>query len=172
MDDYISIGKFVGVFALKGEIILQHNLGKKTDLNGVKALFIQLPGNTYMPWFIETSRIKNEEELFIKLEGINNPEDAKKLIQKKAWLNQTDFKNNASKSAPISLLGFTIINENEALGEIIGILEQPQQILCTVIVNNKEVLIPLHGETLQKIDRKKREVHVILPDGLLELYIK
>ena len=38
-------------------------------------------------------------------------------------------------------------------------------------MNNKEVLIPLNESTLKKIDRKKKEVHVNLPDGLLEIYL-
>lgn len=172
MDEYISIGKLVGVFALKGELVLQHSLGN-ADLKGVKAIFTQMQGNTtYMPWFIESSKIKNATEVLIKIEGVNTPEEAKKLIQKKVWLKKTDFNKSVSKSSPVSLLGFKIINEKEVLGEIIEIFEQPQQVLCTVIVNNKEVFIPLHNETLQKIDRKKREVHVILPNGLLDLYLQ
>jgi 16S rRNA processing protein RimM len=34
-----------------------------------------------------------------------------------------------------------------------------------------EALIPLHEESLEKIDKKKKQVHVKLPDGLLDIYI-
>ena len=50
-------------------------------------------------------------------------------------------------------------------------IEQPQQLLCRIEMNKQEVLIPLHEETLKKIDHKKRQVHVQLPDGLLGIYL-
>ena len=34
MTEYFKIGKLVSVFGLKGELILQHNLGKKSSLKG------------------------------------------------------------------------------------------------------------------------------------------
>jgi 16S rRNA processing protein RimM len=34
----------------------------------------------------------------------------------------------------------------------------------------KEILIPLHAQTLQRVDNKNRKVFVDLPDGLLEIY--
>ena len=51
-------------------------------------------------------------------------------------------------------------------------IEQPQQVLLQLTTNNKEVLIPVNESTLKKIDRKKKEVHVVLPDGLLEIYLE
>ena len=61
-------------------------------------------------------------------------------------------------------------NEKE-LGKIIEVIEQPHQILCTIEFNNKEAYIPLHQETIKKVDRKKKQVIVELPPGLLEIYL-
>ena len=63
-----------------------------------------------------------------------------------------------------------MINEGEDLGEILEVIEQPHQILCTIMLNGKEALIPLHEESLEKMDTKNRKVFVCLPDGLLEIY--
>lgn len=41
MDNYFKIGKLVATYSLKGEIILQHSLGKKTSLKGLETLFIE-----------------------------------------------------------------------------------------------------------------------------------
>ena len=90
-----------------------------------------------------------------------------KLTQKEIWLPEADFKKFAAKSAPASLLGYTIINNNEPLGEILELIEQPHQLLCRLEIKGKEVLIPLHEETLQKINHNKKEVLVELPDGLV-----
>jgi 16S rRNA processing protein RimM len=34
----------------------------------------------------------------------------------------------------------------------------------------KEALVPLHEQTLRRVDAKRREVHVELPEGLLDVY--
>ncbi|HEX3025161.1 MAG TPA: 16S rRNA processing protein RimM, partial [Chitinophagaceae bacterium] len=102
--------------------------------------------------------------------GIKTKESAHRLVQKNVWLLEDDFRKIAGKSAPIALLGYSIINESENLGPVEEVIEQPHQVLLRITLNGNEALIPLHKETLQKIDRKKKEVHVVLPDGLLEIY--
>ena len=94
-----------------------------------------------------------------------------KLTQKEVWLTETDFKKFAAKSAPASLLGYTIIDSDKPLGPILEVIEQPHQLLCRLEIESKEVLIPLNEAFLQKIDHRKKQVIVALPDGLLDIYL-
>ena len=169
--EYFKIGKLVTVVGLKGELLLKHTLGKKTSLKGLQAIFIEEKKDSFLPWFIESAKIKSEAEVYLKLEGIDNRELAMRLTQKEIWLPENDFKKFAAKSAPVSLLGYTIINEKEPIGEILEVIEQPHQVLCRLEVKGREVLIPLNENTVQKIDHKKKQVIVSLPDGLLEIYL-
>ena len=50
-------------------------------------------------------------------------------------------------------------------------IEQPHQVLCKIFIEGKEALIPLNESTLQKVDKKKKQLYVDLPDGLLEIYL-
>ncbi|MEO6455089.1 MAG: ribosome maturation factor RimM [Ginsengibacter sp.] len=170
MHNYFKVGKLVATYGLKGEVVLKHSLGKKTSLKNLETFFIEEKTETFLPYFIESTKIKNDKETFIKLEGVNNKEDAHKLLQREIWLLENDFKKFAAASAPISLLGFTMINENEELGEIMEVIEQPHQVLCKILWNGKDALIPIHETFLNKIDKKNRKVYVSLPDGLLEIY--
>ncbi len=170
MSDYISIGKIVATFGLEGEVILQHSIGKKTSLKDVKAIFIEEVKGSYIPWFITKARAKSEEEVYVMLEGVNSKESAKKLTQKKVWLKADDLKKVAGNTSPLAMLGYKLINEGEELGKVEEVIEQPHQLLLKVIVDGIEMLIPIHEETLDKIDHKKAEVHVTLPDGLLDIY--
>jgi 16S rRNA processing protein RimM len=171
MTEYFKIGKIVAVHGLLGELVLKHTLGKKTSLKGLQAIFIEERKDSFIPWFIETTKIKNEEEVILKLDSINTREAAKKLTQKEVWLPEIDFKKFAAKTAPSGMLGYMVINGKEPLGEILEIIEQPHQLLCRLDIKGKEVLIPLHEETLLKADHKKKQVIVELPDGLLEIYL-
>jgi 16S rRNA processing protein RimM len=170
MANYHSIGKLVATFGVNGEVVLHHHLGKKTSLKGLETIFIEQKKDEMLPYFIEGTRIKNDEELFLKIEGVDTKEAAHKLMQKQLWLTQEDFDKYAAKSAPIALLGFHIINEGADLGEILEVIEQPHQVLCRIDLNGKEALIPVNEAFLQKIDKKKKQVHVELPEGLLDIY--
>ncbi|MBA4259996.1 MAG: 16S rRNA processing protein RimM [Chitinophaga sp.] len=171
MKEYIHIGKLVAVFGVKGELILKHSLGKKSNLKEASAIFVEETKGSYIPYFLETAKAKDEEETFIKLEGINSKEAAARFTAKPVWLLDADFRKLAGKDAPISLLGYEVItDEDENLGPIEEVIEQPHQVLLRVTLEGNEALIPLHAETLDKIDRVAQKVYVTLPDGLLDIY--
>ena len=171
MTNFNSIGKFVAAFGLKGELILRHELGKKTSLKGLVTIFIEDKKDEMLPYFIQQTKIKNESEIYVTLEGIDVREKALKLIKKHVWLPETEFQKYAASTAPVSFLGYNIINEGEDLGEVLEVIEQPHQILCRIEWKNKEALIPLHDQTIEKIDKKKKQIHVVLPEGLLNIYL-
>jgi 16S rRNA processing protein RimM len=170
MPQYFKIGKFAASYGLMGELVLQHSLGKRTTLKGLETIFIEAQKDNFMPYFIENASIKSDTETYIKLEGINSKETARKLTPKEAWLEESDFKKFATKSAPISLLGFNMIDGDTDLGEIIEVIEQPHQVLCTILYHGNEALIPVHEASLLKVDKRNKKVYVTLPDGLLDIY--
>jgi 16S rRNA processing protein RimM len=171
MTEYFKIGKLVAAFGLKGELILKHNLGKKTGLKGLQAIFIEEKKQSFIPWFIVEAKMKNEEEIYLTLQDVDTREKAIKLTQKEVWLPEADFKTFSAKTSPINLLGYKIVEGEKELGTILEVIEQPHQLLCRIEIEGREVLIPLHEDTILKIDRKKSTVIVELPEGLLEIYL-
>ncbi|MFT3845535.1 MAG: ribosome maturation factor RimM [Lacibacter sp.] len=171
MEQFFSIGQIVGTFGLNGEVVLKHNLGKRTSLKGLEVLFVEEAKDKFLPYFITGTKMKNEAEVYIAVEGITSKEAAKKITAKKVWLREEDFKKQAGKTAPISLIGYMMIDGKKELGNIIEVIEQPLQILCKLEIEGKEVLIPLHEETIRSVNHKKKQVVVELPDGLLEVYL-
>ncbi len=170
MKDYFSIGKIAATHGLAGEVVLLHALGKKTDLKGLQTIFIEEKKDSFLPYFVESTNLKNDKEVYIKLEGFATKESARKLSQKEIWILKADFDKYAATSSPISLLGFMMINEGEEIGEVIEVIEQPMLVLCKIMYKGNEALIPIHQESLEKIDKKKKQVYVNLPDGLLDIY--
>jgi len=170
MTNYCSIGKLAATFGVKGDLVLRHSLGKKTALKGLEAIFIEIKKDELLPYFIIEAKSKSNDEVFLKLDGVESKEAAQKLLQKQVWLTEEEFHQYTSKSAPISMLGYHIIDDGKDLGEILEIIEQPHQLLCRIDWKGKEALIPLHEEFLLKVDKRKKQVLVELPDGLMDVF--
>ncbi|HEV3411057.1 MAG TPA: 16S rRNA processing protein RimM [Puia sp.] len=168
--NYRNIGKIAAVFGLQGEVVLEHRFGKRTSLIGLKTIFLEANRDEMLPWFIESARAKSATEVYVKLEGLDTKEAARRVVQKEVWLREEDFLQFAGRSAPISMVGFRLFDGSADLGEILEVIEQPHQVLCRIDLAGKEALIPIHEQTLRRVDAKKREVHVELPDGLLDVY--
>ena len=170
MQEYFKIGKLAAAFGVQGELVLVHSLGKKTALNGLEAIFFEEKKDTFLPYFIVSTKIKSENEIYILLDGITTREQARALIKKEVWLSENDFKKFAAGASPISLLGFMVVNNEDELGEVVEVIEQPHQLLCVLLIEDQEVLIPIHEKSLQNIDKENKKLYVSLPDGLLDIY--
>ncbi len=168
----VSVGKLVATFGLKGELVLLHALGGKTDLKGVEVIFVEQQRGNTIPYFLESAKAKSQDETWVKLEGIQTKEEAAVLLQKHAWLTEEDFNRHVKPNATIALLGYRVWEEGKEIGIISEVIEQPHQVLCAVMVGGKEALIPLNESTLKGIDRKRKTVSVTLPDGLLDIYLQ
>lgn len=169
--EYIHIGKIVATYGIGGEVIVEHVLNKKTDLKKTEALFIEEVKGSYIPYFVEKSKARTNEELICKLENINSKEAAHRFIRKNVWVAQNDFATLAGAQSSIALLGYMVFDDGQPLSVVEEVIEQPHQILLKIIIEDKEVLIPIHEDTLDKIDRKKQAIYVTLPDGLLDIYL-
>lgn len=173
MPEYFNAGKIVATFGLHGEMILLHKTGKADAFKDIQTVFIEEKQNSFIPYFIESNRIRNQEEVYLKLEGIQTKEGAAKLLQKQVYLDEDHFRKIVSPESVLFYLGFKVADKTAGMiGQVAEVVELPAQLLLKVHQNNKELLIPLNGNTLQQVDNANKVIHVILPDGLLEVYRK
>jgi len=173
--EYIQIGKLVATHGIKGDLILEHAVGERLKagaLGQIKVIFLEPVKGSYIPYFVEKVALKNDGEWLVKLEGTESKEAAKLLVRKNVWLERKVFDNLMDGFQPVALIGYTVVDNGQILSEVEEVIEQPHQILLKITYQQKEVLIPLHSETLTKMDPVGRKVHVHLPDGLLEIYLE
>jgi 16S rRNA processing protein RimM len=171
MAAYLKLGKILSAHGLTGELLLEHTLGKASSLKKVEVLFIEDYKKALLPYFVTSSRKKTADAVFISLEGINTRERAQQLVSRAVWIPEELYQQLASKNAPANLLGYQIVENDKEIGLITEVIEQPQQLVCKVFIQEQEVLIPLHEDTLLSIDHAAKKVIVQLPDGLLDIYL-
>ena len=126
-----------------------------------------------MPFNIESLQLKNGNNAIAKLEDLN-PDAALKLVGKDLYLPlQLLPKLSGNKFYFHEVIGFNVIDTTHGnIGTIDKILDYPAQPIMQVInTENKEILIPIINQIILNVDRKKKEMEVETPDGLIELYI-
>ena len=170
MNDYVHIGKMVAAHGVAGQVILEHALGKPISFKGITTLFIEKNTSSFIPYFIVTASAKTETLTHLQIEGITTREATALLIGKKVWLPQVEFQKLVNKNSPLALMGYTVLEKGKSLGLIQEVIEQPHQLLVTILYQGQEAYIPLHEESLKGVDHVKKTVSVELPDGLLDLY--
>ena len=57
------------------------------------------------------------------------------------------------------------------IGEISDVLEYPTQAVIQVMKDGKEILIPIHDDIIQKVDKKAKILTVKAPEGLIDMYL-
>lgn len=152
-------------------MIVQHHLGSKIVVTKIKVIFIEQKKEELLPYFTETIRKKGNDELFLKLEGIDSREVALKFIRREVWMKEEEVQSHTGKNNPISWVAYHIVDHGKDLGPVLEVIEQPHQILCRIEIDGKEVLIPINEQTLVKADHKSKLLLLNLPEGLLEVYL-
>jgi 16S rRNA processing protein RimM len=125
---------------------------------------------SFIPYFIQSASAKTESLTHLQVEGITTREACSILIGKKVWLPEAEFQLLVDKSSPLSLLGYMVVEKGIELGKIEEVIEQPHQLMVTILYQGQEAYITLHEESLKGVDHAKKQVDVVLPDGLLDLY--
>lgn len=170
MSQYINIGKIVAPHGLTGHIIIEHALGKRIHFKGIEAIFIEKNTASFIPYFIQTASAKTDTITHIQLEGIQSREATALLVGKKVWLPEEEFQKLVDKKSPLALLGYTVEEAGKSIGIIQEVIEQPHQLMVTILYQGKEAYIPLHEKSLKSVNHTTKTISVELPDGLLDLY--
>ena len=151
-------------------MILSHVTGRKGWLKAGDVLFVALRKESFIPHFVSGIKSATEKEMILHLEETDAVEVAKKLVGKEVFVAE-DVLAQAGSDSPLLWIGFEVIDEQAgSLGPIEDIYQTAQQWLAQVRIRDQEALLPLIEQTLKRVDLKKKQVFVALPDGLLEIY--
>jgi 16S rRNA processing protein RimM len=171
-EDCFRIGSILKTKGLKGEMQLY------VDFEGVEkikitSLFIDLAGKL-VPYFVTSIKYLQKSQAYLFLEDIDTIEKASALVKKDLYLpNKLKPKKKKDEFTLKDVKGFIAVDETYGeLGEILDIVEYPQQLIASVLYKNKEVLFPLNVDIIKGIDVEGGEIYIALPDGLLDVYLE
>lgn len=105
--------------------------------------------------------------LFLKFEGINTPELVKPLIGFELWVN--DSLASSLKEGEYylgKLIGYTVVNDNRKLGEVVAFFEYLNNVFLEVKVGIKLFFIPFLSIYIGDIDTGEKTIELKVLDLL------
>lgn len=170
--DCFHLGHIAKLHGFKGGVSLFLDVTNPEDYANLDALFIDI-NNHLTPFFVESLSLKNNGFATVKLDGVNDENTAKKILRLKVYLpaqilpelSGTNFYDH-------EIVGFTVIDEDHGdVGIVQQVIDLKVNPLLQIDKDGKEVLVPLIDGVIKKVDRTKKELHILAPGGLIELYL-
>jgi 16S rRNA processing protein RimM len=170
IEQYISVGKLGKPHGLSGafRFFLDRELKSK---NKAPAHFLLNLKGSFMPWFIKSIEWGGFSEGFIVFEEITSREKGKQYAGIELYLSEKDINTYFKKDADSLdyLKGYKAIDEAEGeIGVIEEVVENPGQLLLSVIKNGTEIMIPFVEDFVVNLNKRKKEIVLSLPEGLID----
>lgn len=174
--DCFKLGHVAKLHGYKGEVSLFLDTKNPEKFSELEFIFIEINGNL-TPFFIESLQMKNKGMVKVKFEGIDDETDAKSLLKKNIYvpLSSLPASEDNEEFNDFEFIGFKVVDKNFGdVGKVEQFIDLTNNPLFQVFNEElqKEVLLPLAGDIIQKIDRANRVLHIEAPEGLIELYLE
>ena len=167
---FVEIGFIRKTQGFKGALILAVNRGAPEDFLKSKYLFLDM-NRSIVPFYVEHFSVEASGAI-VWFEDVNTHETATVLVSKKVLLPNDELPAGFLQEDNFkSITGFTIHDRKRGIvGSVKDIAETPGQLMIFFDHAGTEIMLPVNDKTLLKIVNKKKELHVNIPDGLLEVY--
>ena len=142
------------------------------DYATLDAVFVEIDGGL-VPFFVQNIKIKTKGFVAVKFQGVDSEQDAQRILKKPVYLpeaflqelDQTSFYDH-------EIIGYTVIDEVHGdVGIVENVIDMAANPLLQLNKNGVEVLLPIFDGLVQKVQRKKKELYVKAPEGLIDLYL-
>jgi 16S rRNA processing protein RimM len=165
--DCYLIGYISKTHGLKGEVTVI--LSEPVTIASLPSVYVEIRNNL-VPYFIE-SFSERPDKVFIKFEEVQTAQQASALKgcglflskENRPRLTRGNFYND-------EVIGFEVTDEKLGL---LGVLQQvmqsgPNQLL-QIHAKGKEILIPVNSPFIRSVNKSKKTINVLLPDGYLDI---
>jgi 16S rRNA processing protein RimM len=168
---FIKVGRLNKTFGLKGHIrafIEPHIVPRLKKLSVIHLL----SKNTHLPYFIDETDINKSGHCMLHFEDVQDKTAADLLVGKDIYIDPKILKKIKPYQSVADFVGFKITDEQLGyLGDLENVTELPNHDVGHFNHKGKEILFPWNDEVIRKIDKKGKTLQVLLPAGLLEIYL-
>lgn len=173
-EEIVEIGKFQKTHALQGELNALLDVDIDFGEND-EPMIVDMDG-IFVPFYVENIRGKGATSFLVKLDGVDNVDEAKKFVNKAIYARRSDmldyFDTPEEEFAAESDLIGCIVKDCRLgeIGEVTDLDDSTANVLLVVgRPDGGEVYIPFVEDIVKEINIPSRTVEIDAPEGLLDL---
>ncbi len=171
-DDFFYLGKILKPIGGKGDLLIILDVDNPSKYQKLESVFIGI-GHDRVPFFFKSITLRENNRAVIRFEDVNSTEEADIFRGKELFLPVSMLPQLKGKKFYFhEIKGFNVIDTAHGnIGIVQSVLDLPHQSLLQILFTGKEILIPMTDEVILKIDRRKKEIRIQAPEGLIEIYL-
>ena len=171
-EDCFFLGTVVGKYSYKGEVLIKLDTDQPELYENISSFFIETQTGL-APYFVKKSGLHKSSLLRVAFEDITDENDADGLLKKKVFLPLDMLpKLTGNRFYYHEVIGYDVIDKIHGnIGEVTGVNDNASQALLEIDYKSTQVLLPVVDEIIKRVDRSEKNLHVQIPEGLLDIYI-
>ncbi len=173
-DDCYQLGHITKTHAVSGELVLYLDVDDAAEYADLESVLLEVKGQL-VPYFIESIAIVKASRAIVAFEEVDTIEQAERLIGCGAFLPLDNLEpiTDVTRFYFHEIVGYRVVDaEAGELGTVRGVYAMNAQDLIAMDYQDKEVLIPINSDIVRTVDRASQKLNVVLPDGLLAIYME
>lgn len=172
-EDCIKVGEVTKTHNLQGEVVITTNsnlIEKYAD----EPVFLQLDGAP-VPFFIadEGLVVRNHSSYIVKFDYVDTLEQAERLLGCEVMFESELLEEEDAEDYDFDVFELTGFEVSEQIsgenGEVTEVADYSGNVVLTISIFGKEILLPLSDTYVKGIDFENRLLQVQIPEELAEL---
>ncbi|MGC6479305.1 MAG: ribosome maturation factor RimM [Flavobacteriaceae bacterium] len=170
IEDCFYLGTITSKYSFKGEVLVKIESDQAEIYESLESVFVEL-STGLIPFFIDKIRLHKSALLRIKFEDVDDEITANGLLRKKLYLPLEALPPlEGNQFYYHEIMGFEAWNRDQYLGKVFQVQDQSAQALIEIHKEEQKLLVPIHDDLIQKIDRTEQKLILDLADGYTDLY--
>jgi 16S rRNA processing protein RimM len=167
-EKHILLGKITRVHSFNGAVTIKLERNFSEKIPELESVFIETDGRP-VPFFVKYSEQPDNITMRMQFSGYESDIKVKEFVGSSVYLTGDTIITQPEDMD--YLINYKVLSgENEVIGSVIELIEQPGHLLLNIkTVKGKELLLPLHEDLIINIDKKKKIIVMIIPEGIDEI---
>ncbi len=159
-------------FGSKGQVVAFLDVDEPLHYRKLESVYLDLDGE-FVPFLIESVEIQAGRKVLFHFEDVNTADDAVAYTGREMYLPLDSLPPLKGKKFYYhEVKGYSVIDEIHGnIGILVQVMDLPRQSLLQISFGEKEILIPMLDEVIVKVDRKRKELLIRAPEGLIDIYL-
>lgn len=171
-NEYFYLGHITKSFGIKGQLSCYFDTDEPEKYADLDAVFIDLDGEK-LPYLIENIQYRGANTFVIKFQDVDE-EESKSLIKAELYLPMSELPPlTGNRFYFHEVIGFRVIDEEKGdIGVCRDFIDISHHPIMQIDHEGTEILIPAIDEIFKNVDRENKQIHIVAPEGLIDVYME